>query len=174
MAGKRRHKTDGKIKIWRYGKTNKAQTNEKFKISFYLAIFCVCLRPIRPPCFLKLRRSTFEDYNEDFRIILIQRHSKLCGVIIFLAAGNKKFQRAMMQMRSILPQLSPCSPRLREAVRGGQLLLLLLLCQTLTSIFKQDTHIRLIRHWECYFTFFLSSNQFPSKNAFIIENSFFF
>ena len=39
---------------------------------------------------------------------------------------------------------------------------------------KQDTHIRLIRHWERYFFFFLFSNQFLSKNAFNIGNSFFF
>ena len=79
------------------------------------------------------------------------------ALLFFLAAGNKKFQRAMMQMRSILPQLElsrtallgcrlAARARLRKAVHGGQLLLLLLLCRTLTSILKQDTHIRLIRH----------------------------
>ena len=79
------------------------------------------------------------------------------ALLFFLAAGNKKFQRAMMQMRSILPQLElsraallgcrlAARARLREAAQGGELLLSLLLCRTLTSILKQDTHIRLIRH----------------------------
>ena len=105
------------------------------------------------------------------------------ALLFFLATGNKKFQRAMMQMRSILPQLELSRTALlgcRLAARVfarlltvGNYYLLLLLCRTLTSILKQDTHIQLIRHWERYFIFFLFSNQFPSKNAVIIENSFF-
>ena len=106
LAGKWRHKIDGKIKIRRYSKTNKAQTNEKFKISFYLAIFCVSLRPIRPPCFLKLRRSTFQEkkikiYGAPMKpseLFCFRDTVNFAALLFFLARGNKKFQRAMMQM----------------------------------------------------------------------------
>ena len=63
-------------------------------------------------CFLKLRRSTFQEkikiYGAPMKpseLFCFKETVNFAALLFFLATGNKKFQRAMMQMRSILPQL---------------------------------------------------------------------